>query len=603
MAPLLCSFCATNQGLGTLKMPSDSISRSLSVRGVESLRPVLMGTRHMAVAGHYGAAHAAFAILESGGNAVDAGVAAGIALGVLQSDLVNVAGVAPIMIYRADRREVLTISGLGTWPRAVTPDLFLKRHGGKIPDGVLRTVVPAAPDAWITALETFGTMSFGDCAAAAIRFAGEGFPMYGLMSDMIGMHAADYLRWPSSAAIYLPNGQPPRRGEVFVQADLGGTLRYMADQENAAIKKGRAAGLTAARDAFYRDDVAQAIVAYHKANGGLMTEQDMASFRVAIEPPVKTRFAGIDIYACGPWCQGPVLPQMLNLLAGIDLKRMGHNSLDYAHAVTEAIKLAFADRERYYGDPRFVSVPIETLLSDAYAQERRAMLRPDRAWQEMPPHGEIAGLAVRHPPSPTTHAAAVGAHDTSYVAVVDKDGNVFSATPSDPSYDTPVIPGTGLCPSSRGSQSWADPAHASSVAPGKRPRLTPSPALAILADGSPMPLGTPGGDVQAQALLQVFLNMTLFDMNPQQAVEAPRFASYSFPDSFEPHGYSPAVLHAESRVQQAVREGLAARGHKIVDWPEFVWRAGAVCVLRRDRASGVISAGADPRRPCYAVGW
>ena len=294
---------------------------------------------------------------------------------------------------------------------------------------------------------------------------------------------------------------------------------------------------------------------------------------------------------------------MLGVLNGIDLKGMGHNSLDYAHVVTEAIKLAFADRERYYGDPRFVKVPIETLLSDAYAETRRAMVRADRAWPLMPPYGEIPGFASRSAPVPTLESAAAGAHDTSYVCVMDKDGNVFSATPSDPSYDTPVIPGTGLCPSSRGSQSWADPAHASSVAPGKRPRLTPSPAIAILPDGSPMPLGTPGGDVQAQAVLQVFLNMTVFDMNPQQAVEAPRFASYSFPDSFEPHSYSPGVLHVESRVPQSVRDGLAARGHKIMDWPEFVWRAGAVCVLRSDRSRGVISAGADPRRPCYAVGW
>ncbi|MFI4951806.1 MAG: gamma-glutamyltransferase family protein [Burkholderiales bacterium] len=584
-------------------MPSDSIFRPLAGDGIESLRPVLMGTRHMAVAGHYGAAHAAFAVLEGGGNAVDAGVAAGIALGVLQSDLVNVAGVAPIMIYLADRREVLTISGLGTWPRAVTPDLFLKQHGGKIPDGLLRTVVPAAPDAWITALAKFGTMSFGDCARSAIRFASEGFPMYGLMADMIAMHAADYMRWPSSAAVYLPDGRPPRRGEIFVQADLGRTLQYMADQEKAASSRSRSAGLKAARDAFYRGDIARAIVSYHRANGGLLTDHDLEGFSVAIEPPVTSRFAGIDVYACGAWCQGPVLPQMLNVLAGIDLKEMGHNSLDYVHVVTEAIKLVFADRERYYGDPRFVNVPIATLLSDSYAQSRRAMLRLDRAWPEMPPHGNIPGLAVHHGPAPTAHCAAVGAHDTSYVAVVDRHGNVFSATPSDPSYDTPVIPGTGLCPSSRGSQNWADPSHASSVAPGKRPRLTPSPALAILPDGSPMPMGTPGGDVQAQAMLQVFLNMTVFDMNPQQAVEAPRFASYSFPDSFEPHSYAPGILHVESRVPLTVREGLAARGHKIADWPEFVWRAGAVCVLRPDRATGVISAGADPRRPCYAVGW
>ena len=194
-------------------MPSDSIAQCLAVGGIESLRPCLMGTRHMAVAGHYGAAHAAFAVLEAGGNAVDAGVAAGIALGVLQSDLVNIAGVAPIMIRRAKERDVLTISGLGTWPSAATPALFQNHHGGRIPEGVLRTVVPAAPDAWITALENYGTMGFGECAAAAIRFASEGFPMYGLMADMIEMHVADYGRWPSNAEIYLPNGAPPPVGE------------------------------------------------------------------------------------------------------------------------------------------------------------------------------------------------------------------------------------------------------------------------------------------------------------------------------------------------------------------------------------------------------
>jgi gamma-glutamyltranspeptidase/glutathione hydrolase len=180
---------------------------------------------------------------------------------------------------------------------------------------------------------------------------------------------------------------------------------------------------------------------------------------------------------------------------------------------------------------------------------------------------------------------------------------VFSATPSDPSFDMPVIPGTGLCPSSRGSQSWADPAHPSSVAPGKRPRLTPMAALAILPDGSPMPIGTPGGDVQAQAILQVLLNIAVFGMNPQQATEAPRFASYSFPDSFEPHSYSPGLLYVEQRVSRSVRAGLSDRGHEVMEWPDFVWRAGAVCVQRADRTKGVIAAGADPRRPCYAVGW
>ena len=582
---------------------TDSISQRIDAEGVESLRPVLMGTRHMAVAGHYGAAHAAFAILEAGGNAIDAGVAGGIALGVLQCDLVNVAGVAPIMIYIAKTREVITISGLGTWPRAITPDYFVRHCDGRIPQGVLRTVVPAAPDAWITALERYGTMSFGDCAAAAIRFASDGFPMYTLLSQIIGMHADDYNRWPSSAEIYLPGGRVPQPGERFVQRDLGGTLQYVADEETAASHKGRAAGLQAARDAFYRGDIARAIADYHHQNGGLLTRDDLADFRVALEPPARAKFDGLDLYTCGPWCQGPVLLETLNILDGIDLAAMGHDSVDYAHTVTEAIKLAFADREAYFGDPRFVDVPLQTLLSSRYAETRRALIRTDRASPGMPPPGNANGHHAHREPTATRERASAGAHDTSHISVIDRDGNVFAATPSDSSYDTPVIPGTGLCPSSRGSQSFADPTHPSCAAPGKRPRLTPMVAMAFGPDGSPMTLGTPGGDVQAQALVQVLLNMRVFGMNAQQAVEAPRFASYSFPDSFSPHRYSPGLLYVEDRVPKALRDALAARGHDVTDWPAFVWRAGAVCVQHANRSTGVISAGADPRRPCYAVGW
>jgi gamma-glutamyltranspeptidase/glutathione hydrolase len=580
---------------------TDSISHRVEAQGIESLRPMVMGTRHMAVAGHYGAAHAAFAILEAGGNAIDAGVAGGIALGVLQSDLVNVAGVAPIMIYVAKTREVVTISGLGTWPRAITPDYFATHCGGRIPHGVLRTVVPAAIDAWVTALERFGTMSFGDCASAAIRFARDGFAMYPLMSDMIAMHVDDYRRWPSSAEIYLPGGRPPQPGELFVQRDLGRTLQFLADEEKTVSSRGRAAGLQAVRDAFYRGDVARAIADYQRANGGLMTREDLADFRVALEPPARSSFRGLDVYTCGAWCQGPVLLELLNMLDGVDLASMGHNSVDYVHTLTEAIKLAFADREAYFGDPRFVDVPLQTLLSPAYADARRAQIRPDRASPGIPAPGDIE--EARRPPIPTRERAAAGAHDTSHVSVIDRQGNVFAATPSDPSYDTPVIPGTGLCPSSRGSQSFGDPAHPSCPAPGKRPRLTPMVAMAFTPEGGAMPLGTPGGDVQAQALLQVMLNVRVFGMSLQQAVEAPRFASYSFPDSFEPHSYSPGLLYVENRVPQAVRNALASRGHDVAEWPDFVWRAGAVCIQHADRASGVISAGADPRRPCYAVGW
>jgi gamma-glutamyltranspeptidase/glutathione hydrolase len=562
-------------------------------------RPAIRGTRHMAAACHYGAAHAAFQILEAGGNAVDAGVAGGIALGVLQCDLVNVAGVAPIILYDAASAAVHTISGLGTWPKLTDASVFQREHGGTIPHGVLRTIVPAAPDAWITALRRFGTMSFGEVAGAATRFARDGFPMFPMLADMIALHEADYRRWPSNAAIYLPNGRPPRVGELFVQADLGRTLQYMADAEKAASGKGRDAGLAAARDAFYRGDIAAAIVRYHRENGGWMREDDLAGFHAEIEKPAKLSFGGVDVYACGPWCQGPTLLQALSLLDPGVLEDFGQNSVDYIHTLTEALKLAFADREHHYGDPRFVDVPLDRLLSPEYAAVRRQLIRPDRACPEMPPAGEAsAGFGF------TPSAGSPGiSRDTSYVCVVDRHGNVFSATPSDSSYDGPVVPGTGLCPSTRGTQSWADPAHRSSAAPGKRPRLTPNPALAIKPGEWAMPFGSPGGDVQCQAMLQVLLNVAVFGMDPQLAVEQPRFASYSFPNSFQPHDYYPGRLHIESRVAAATGEALAARGHDVRWWPETTWRAGAVCGIVADHRTGILTGGADPRRASYAIGW
>ena len=576
---------------------------SFDPEAIDALRPVVRAHRHAIVAGHYLAAEAGFAILEAGGNAIDAGVAAGIALGVVHSDLVNVAGVAPIILYSAKTGQVETISGLGTWPAAVTPDLFAREHGGRIPPGVLRSVVPAAPDAWITALERHGTMTFGEVAAASIRLARDGFVMYPLMASIIANKADAYGRWPSNAAIYLPGGRPPAVGDLFVQADLGRSLQYMADEERAAGGD-RQAGLAAARAAFYRGDIAAAIARFHRENEGLLTEADLASFRVAVEPPERVSVAGVDVYACGPWCQGPTLLQALRLLDMDALATAGHNSADALHMMAEALKLAFADRERWIGDPRFVDVPTAALLSDDYTARRRALIRPGEAWPEMPPAGDPHGRASDAGPQADAAAGPVeAAHDTSYVCVIDSEGNVFSATPSDISFDSPVIPGTGLCASSRGAQSWADPAHASSVAPGKRPRLTPNPALAIREGGFVMPFGTPGGDVQIQAMLQTFVNIVTYGMNPQAAVEAPRFATMSFPNSFEPHEYHPGRLMLEARIPQAAGDTLAAWGHGVEWWPEWAWPAGAMCVLVKDVARGTISAGADPRRPAYALGW
>ena len=571
---------------------------------MSTYRPVITGTRHMISAGHHAATHAGFTILEAGGNAIDAGVAAGIAVGVLQTDRVNFAGVAPMMIWLADRQEIVNIDGLGTWPRAVTPDYFMKHHGGKMPKGILRTVMPAAPDAWLTVLEKYGTMSFGEVASAAIRFAREGFAMHAFMADYISEHEEDYRRWPSSAAVFLPGGRAPRVGELFVQRELGATLQYMADQEAAQAKHGRSAGLKAARDAFYIGDIAAAIVKYHRENGGLVSADDLAQYRVRFETPVRTHYAGVDLYACGPWCQGPLLPQALNMLARDDLKALGHNSPEYIHLLTEALKLAFADRHRYYGDPQFVKVPIDTLLSTEYAAQRRAMIDRNVASPGMPDAGNAgaaAKAADRLPEAARGEPAPLA--DTSYVGVIDRHGNAFSATPSDGSSATPVIPGTGLCPSSRGSQSWCDPQLPGSVAPGKRPRLTPSPALAMKNGKVYMPFGSPGNDIQPQAMLQVFLNVTAFGMDPQTACEAPRFATYSYPSSSEPHAYHPGRLNLENRIPESTGDALRQRGHDVKWWPDIAWQAGAVCIVRRNEETGMLEGAADPRRPAYALGW
>lgn len=566
-------------------------------------RAVIAGTQHCVSTGHYLATQAAFHILEAGGNAVDAGVAAALTLAVVHSDQVNVAGVAPMIIWLADRQEVVTIDGLGTWPKAATCDLFVREHAGQIPEGILRTVVPAAPAAHILALSRYGTCSFGEVAQFAIRFARDGFVMYPFMSEQIKLVQQKIARWASSSAIYLPDNRPPEVGDIFVQRDLANTLQYMADEERASLARGgdRLDGLQAARRAFYTGDIANRIAQFHRENGGLLTADDLREFDVNIESPVKGRFNGMDVYSCGFWCQGPTLPQVLHILSGLDLVSMGHNSPDYIHHVAEALKLVFADREAFYGDPKFVDVPAAQLLSEAYADERRKMIDPRKAWPELPsaglPHHSVAGATK-------TSGELDGPFDTSCVTIVDKKGNAICIAPSDVCSDTPVIPGTGLAPSSRGSQSWGTPGHASAVAAGKRPRLTPSPAMLVQPGKLIMPIGSPGGDSQTQAITQVLLNMFVFGMDPQTAIEQPRFITYSHPDSFAPHNRFPGRLCLEGLIDAGTAENLSAKGHQVVMWPERLWRAGGVCTVRHDIASGRYEAGADPRRAAASAnGW
>jgi gamma-glutamyltranspeptidase/glutathione hydrolase len=560
-----------------------------------SHRPTVYGTRHAVSAGHYLAASAAFSVLEAGGNAIDAGCAAGMALGVLQPDLVNVAGVAPIMIRLANGR-VESIAGLGWWPKKLPADLFMREHGGKIPDGVLRTVVPAAPDAWITALERHGTMRFADVASYAIRYAGEGFAVYPLLAASIAAHEHEYRRWPSNTAVFLPNNRVPRSGDKFVQSDLARTLQYMADQDRAAGPD-RLAGLRAAHDAFYRGDIARQIVRFQEQEGGYLSMDDLAEYRSRIEPVVRRPWRGHEVITCGPWCQGPALLEALALLEHVGIAGLPHNSATYLHRIAECVNLAMADREYHFGDPAFVDVPIEHLLDPATIARRAAAVRDDRAFGEMP-----APLDRTNQPHPASAAELPKVEaDTSYCCVVDRWGNAFSATPSDGSGNVPVVPGLGITPSGRGSQSRPDPRHPAGVAPGRRPRLTPNPAMVVTEAGGVMPFGTPGGDVQTQAMLQVLLNVFQHGMEVQDAIEAPRVASYSFPSSFAPFEYFPGRLAAEARIDPAVRADLAARGHEVKDWPDWTWLAGSVEAVLRDPRTGLIAAGADPRRPAYAI--
>ena len=616
-------------------------------RSKPSLRPVMRGASGMISSGHQLATLAGLRILEGGGNAIDAGVAAGICLGVLQTDMVNFGGVAPIMIHDARDGKVSTVNGLGRWPRSASVAYFREHCGGLIPPGILRSIVPAAPDAWITALRQFGTLTFAEVSRDAIELALRGFPMHHFMANNIREEESSYREYPSNVAVYLPRGRPPEVGEMFVQTKLGETLQRMAEAERkqgsgsreaagaghssreagGAGHSSREAGLLAARDEFYTGGIARDIVAFHQSNGGLMTPEDLASFTSGVEEAPSVTYGEFQVFGCGAWCQGPSLLEALNILEGCSLRAMGHNSPEYVHTLTEAFKLAFADREAFIGDPGFVRVPLAGLLSKAYARVQRERIDPAQAWGEMPAPGDPWAWEPDGPGAKAAGSTGAPGHgggetpsaeggplsaapgetgdrwDTSYVAVMDRWGNAFSATPSDTPSQSPLIPELGILCSSRGSQSWVDERHPSSVEGGKRPRLTPAPAF-VMRGGQPyLAFGTPGGDVQIQAMTQVFLNLVEFGMDLQEAVEAPRFATYNYPGSFAPHAYNPGLFRAESRIGEAVLRRLAELGNRVEPWEDYSWRGGGVCAVRSNPEHGILEGAADPRRECYAMGW
>ena len=571
-----------------------------------TFRPVIRGKRGTVAGGNPLALEAGLRMLEAGGNAVDAGIAAVLAASVVEFSHFSFGGEAVILIRLRDQK-VAVIEGQGPAPAKATREFFVNR-GGSIPGtGPLAATVPALLDACVTALDRFGTKTLSEVLQPAIELA-DGFPLDEVLVYYIQTRARVFSQWPDARRVFLPGGEVPKVGDMFVQADLARTLREIARAEQQAADRApndRHAGLMAARDYFYRGPVARRIGDHMQAIGGLLDADDLARFRARVGEPVETDYRGYQVYTPGFWTQGPALIETLNLLEGFDLRRMGHNSAAYIHTVTEALKLGFADRDHYYGDPDFVRIPTE-LVSKRYAAVRRALIDASRASLAQRPGDPsnmkaVLARGVKTGSRRSNVPLHERAQDTTCVNVVDKDGNLFSATPSGAWLPAVVAGDTGVLMSERLQSAVTDANSPNVVAPGKRPRVTLSPTLVLKAGEPFMVLSTPGGDSQDQALLQTLLNIIEFGMNPQEAVEAPRFDTQHYRNSFE-HEFLPGSLSVESRVSLPVVQALKSRGHKVTVLSEW-GSPSAPTVILYDSRNGASSAGADLRRGRYAVAW
>lgn len=591
----------------------------------DTFRPVVRGKRGVVAGGHPLSVEAGLRILQRGGNAVDAGVATILAASVIEFSHFSFGGEVPILIKLRDSKktpEVVVIEGMGQAPLQATREFFANRNTkfatggtatmagakpGAIPStGPLAATVPAVLDACVTALDQFGTKSLAEVMQPAIELA-DGFPIDELRVQYIKTRSPVFSQWADAKRIFLPNGAVPQVGDIFVQADLARTLRALVAAEKRGSRKGRHSGLVAARNYFYQGPIAQRIGDYMQHNGGLLAAEDLRRFHARVGQPVKANYRGYEIYKAGFWTQGPAMVETLNLLEGYDLKTLGHNSTAYIHTVTESLKLGLADRDRYYGDPDFVKIPTTELLSKNYASLRRSLIEKERASLTQQPGDPLNMRAVLASAAPAVGRASTvpemeRANDTTCVNVIDKDGNLFSATPSGAWLPAVVAGDTGVLMGQRLQSALTDPHSPNVVAPGKRPRITLTPTL-VLKNGQPlMVLSTPGGDNQDQALLQVLLNILEFGMNPQEAVEAPRFDTQHYVSSFDDHEFLPGSLNVESRIPEKTIAELQQRGHKTKVQTAY-GTLSAPTVIIYNLKNGVASAGADPRRGRYAVAW
>jgi gamma-glutamyltranspeptidase/glutathione hydrolase len=565
-------------------------------------RPVYMGMHGVVASGHYLAALAGQRMFDKGGNAIDAAVASGYALNVLEPQNNGIGGEVPILVYSVKDKKPFAISGQGFAPQAATVDWFRKSRITIVPgDGFLPATVPAAFGSWAFALLRFGNLTLKDVLGPAIDYTESGYPVYpGLRSALAGLAKKFREQWPSSAEIYLPNSRVPEAGEVLKNKDWAATLKKVVEVETREHKRGREDAIQAAIDYWYKGEPAERIVAYMqktevldasgKKHRGLLAKEDFAAWKPELDEPVTVRYHGLDVYKCPPWTQGPVFLQQLRLLEGFDLPKLGHNSASYIHTVIECAKLAYADRERFYGDPKFVDVPMQWLLSKDYADQRRKLIDPKKASQEMRPgQGPKSIPEGRQPGLPETFRG-----DTTHTCAADIHGNMMAATCSGgwiPS--SPVIPGLGFPMGTRGQMFDLDPHRAGVVMPHKRPRTTLTPSL-VMKDGKPwMVFGTPGGDQQDQWTLQFFLNYTDFGMDLQEALDKPSFHSIHFPSSFYPREAVAGGLVVEGRIPEATRKELEARGHKLKVTGD--WSNGKVMAVRLDEKHGVLHGGVSPR--------
>jgi gamma-glutamyltranspeptidase/glutathione hydrolase len=559
------------------------------------------GTREMVVAANNFEVEAGFRMLLEGGNAVDAGVAATLAAAVTEQARFGLGGEMPLIVQMAGKAPHV-INGVGIAPGKATAEYYRSRaaepeeDSRKFPpipaNGIKAAITPGAFGGLMLALELNGTMSFEKVVKPAIEYAG-GFPLGDEFASFIRNGQKLLERWPASREFFLPGGEPPAQGTVFRALTLQRTLQELVRVEKRA-RGNRARKIRAVRDYFYSGPLAARIAKFSEENGGLISLEDLKRTEAYVDQPVTGTYRGYTIVKPGFWTQGPVMVQALNILENYDLKAMGHNSPAYLHTVIEAVKLAFADRDRYYGDPKFSKIPAETLLSKAYAAERRSLIDPARASLEHRP-GTL-GPAIK---LTSDGNGPSGVQDTTSVDVVDHWGNVFSATPSGAWLPSVIAGDTGIPLSTRLQSFVVDAGHPNLLEPYKRPRVTLSPTL-VLKDGKPwVAMSTPGGDNQDQAMLQVLLNLIDFGMGAQQAVEAPRFQTEHFHSSFAFHEFTPGRVNLERRVPQTVADALSAIGHAIQIRGEWSNASAPALIVIQD---GVLDSGADPRRGRVAFG-